>query len=56
MRRLVDLAVVDNYAMYRAFLVLKKHPNSDVLIVSLLRDADSSTEEVLEVIFNAMDG
>jgi hypothetical protein len=55
LRRLVDQATIDNYALYEAFLQLKTNGNSDVLLVLLLRDVattDNQAKEVLEVIYN----
>jgi len=53
-KRLVDLATIDNYALYEAYLYIKNNPNRDVLLVRLLKDThnDANTREVLEVIYD----
>jgi len=53
-KRLVDMALIDNYALYEAFLYLKTNANKDVLLVQLLKDVhnDVNTREVLKVIYD----
>jgi len=52
-RKLVEQARMDHYALYKAYLYLKKNPNKDVLLVLLLKDSnDKEAKEVLEVIYN----
>jgi len=48
-RKLCETAVMDNYALYEAFLYLKNNPNKDVLLVLLLKEgaADTNSKEVL---------
>lgn len=55
-RKLSDAAVVDNYALYEAFLYLKHNPNKDVLLVLLMKEgaADAHSKEVLHTIFKCL--
>jgi hypothetical protein len=55
-RKLSEAAVIDNYALYEAFLYLKNNPNKDVLLVLLMKEgaSDSSTKEVLHTIFKCL--
>lgn len=55
-RKLCESAVVDNYALYEAFLYLKNNPNKDVLLVLLLKEgaADANSKEVLHTIFTCL--
>lgn len=55
-RRLVDLATVDNYALYEVFTCLNDNLNKDVLLVSLLKEKahNIETQRVLEVVYNIL--
>ena len=55
-RKLSDAAVIDNYALYEAFLYLKHNPNKDVLLVLLMKEgaSDVHSKEVLHTIFTCL--
>lgn len=55
-RKLSDAAVIDNYALYEAFLYLKHNPNKDVLLVLLMKEgaSDIHSKEVLHSIFKCL--
>ena len=59
-RKLSEAAVIDNYALYEAFLYLKNNPNKDVLLVLLMKEMKTGTgseghsKEVLHTIFNCL--
>jgi len=56
-KRLVGEAQLDHYALYKAFLYLKRNNNKDVLLVALLKEnaKNKDAREVLEVIYNSLD-
>lgn len=55
-RRLVDLATMDNYSLYEVFTCLNENSNKDVLLVTLLKEKvhNIETQRVLEVIYNIL--
>lgn len=59
-RKLSETAVIDNYALYEAFLYLKSNPNKDVLLVLLMKEmktgttSDALSKEVLHTIFKCL--
>lgn len=51
LKRLVEHAKISNYALYKAYSMLKKNSASDVLLTLILQDkSDSSIIEVVQVI------
>jgi hypothetical protein len=54
MKKIIHEARIDHYALYKAYLYLKKNNNRDVILVSLLKESVNNDEvrEVLEVIYN----
>lgn len=55
-RKLTEAAVIDNYALYEAFLYLKNNPNKDVLLVLLMKEVavNSNLKIVLHTIFKCL--
>eukprot|EP01114_Cavostelium_apophysatum_P001064 TRINITY_DN10915_c0_g1_i1.p1 TRINITY_DN10915_c0_g1~~TRINITY_DN10915_c0_g1_i1.p1 ORF type:complete len:505 (+),score=144.90 TRINITY_DN10915_c0_g1_i1:85-1599(+) len=60
LRRLCDQAKLNNYALYKAYRILKQNSNSDVLLSLLIQEYtasnDASGTEVLEVIQKSLSG
>ena len=51
LRRLVEQAKMNNYALYKSYTMLKKNSASDVLLTMILQDkSDVNTQEVVQVI------
>jgi hypothetical protein len=53
LKKIVDQAKLNNYALYKAYTGFLGHPNCDILLNLLLKDVtnDYTTTEVLEVIY-----
>ena len=52
-RKVIDLAKLSNYQLYKSYVVLRANSNCDVLLNLLMKDItnDATTTEVLEVIY-----